>query len=90
MVAVTWTEAGWCLGQFQAQAKETSTEVRLGAVISREHSQGACAGMGTGCNMAWAYLTLKSPLGTRTVVRISDGAVLQVQAANLGPGCPFA
>jgi hypothetical protein len=89
MVAVTWTEQGWCSGQFHAQATETSTEVRLGAVVSRLHSAGVCAGMGTACHMAWADLTLKSPLGTRIVVRASDGAVLPVQAANSGPGCPF-
>src|ERR1700704_6156109 len=34
-IGVTWTESGWCVGQFQATAIETKTEVRLGTVVSR-------------------------------------------------------
>jgi hypothetical protein len=84
MVGVTWTADGWCSGQFQAQAAETASEVRFGAVISREYPNGVCAGVGTGYDMAWAQLTLKAPLGTRLAVRASDGSVLPVFAADDG------
>jgi len=68
-VGVTWLKDGWCVGEFQAQATETATEVRLGPVIDRQYPHGICAGVGTAHNMAWTDLTLKAPLGNRLVVR---------------------
>ncbi len=81
-VGVTWTQDGWCIGQFQAQATESSREVRLGPVISHNYPHGNCAGVGTVYNMAWADLTLKSPLGARAVIRASDGVALPVYLPN--------
>jgi hypothetical protein len=80
MVGVTWREDGYCSGQFHVKATETTTEVRVGTVVSRLYSNRACAGLGTVNNMAWAELTLASPLGMRVVVRNSDGVVLPVLA----------
>ncbi|MGA7912645.1 MAG: hypothetical protein WCC30_14030 [Candidatus Dormiibacterota bacterium] len=77
-VGVTWTEEGWCLGDFQARATETSSEVRV-AMIHRQFTHGgACAGVGTTYNTAWADVTLNAPVGTRAVVRSSDGTQLPV------------
>ena len=81
-VGVTWLKDGWCVGEFQAQATETATEVRLGSVIDRQSPHGICAGVGTANNMAWTDLTLKAPLGNRLVVRSSDGVVLPVFTAD--------
>jgi hypothetical protein len=81
MVGVHWLEAGWCKGQFSVRATETTTEVRVGTVVSRLYANDVCAGMGTSNNMAWADLTLASPLGSRAVVRNSDGARLPVLAS---------
>lgn len=81
-VEVTWLKDGWCVGEFQAQATETATEVRLGPVIDRQNPHAVCAGVGSDHKMAWADLTLKAPLGKRLVVRSSDGVVLPVFAAD--------
>lgn len=77
-VGFTWRESGWCVGEFRVSATESATQVRVGPVIDRVASGGACAGVGTVGNMAWAPLTLGSPLGKRLVVRDSDGAPLPV------------
>lgn len=72
-VGATWTEGGWCIGEFQARATETPSEVRV-AIFDREFTHGAnCAGVGTVYNTAWADVTLKLPIGTRAIVRSSDG-----------------
>jgi hypothetical protein len=77
-VGVKWTEEGWCLGEFQARATETSSGVRV-AMIHRQFTHGgACAGVGTAYNTAWADVTLQAPIGTRAVVRSSDGTHLPV------------
>jgi len=81
-VGVTWLKDGWCVGEFQAQATETATEVRLGSVIDRQSPHGICAGVGTANNMAWTDLTLKAPLGNRLVVRSSDGVTLPALTAD--------
>ncbi len=81
-VGVTWTEDGWCLGEFQARAVETPSEVRVAVVHRQLTHGGACAGLGTAYNMAWADTTLNAPVGTRTVVRSSDGAQLPVLAQD--------
>jgi hypothetical protein len=85
-VGVKWSKDGWCVGQFQAQATETATEVRLGPVIDHEYPNGPCAGVGSVRNMAFADLKLKEPLGNRAVLRSSDGASLPVLPANAPPG----
>jgi hypothetical protein len=77
-VGVTWLEGGWCLGEFEARATETSSEVRVGMVHRQFTHGGACAGVGTVYNIAWADLTLKAPIGSRSVVRSSDRAPLPV------------
>jgi hypothetical protein len=78
MVGVTWSESGWCVGQFHVTSTETTTDVRVGTVVSRLYENDVCAGVGTVNNMAWADLTLKAPLGSRVVVRTSDDVVLPV------------
>lgn len=77
LIGVTWTKDGYCPGQFRVEGTETTTEVRVGYVTSREHSRGACAGVGTVNSTAWADLHLTSPLGDRAVIRDSDGARLE-------------
>jgi hypothetical protein len=74
-VMVRWTKDGWCSGQFTVQATETSTEVRVGNVISRE-PDGDCPGLGADNNTAWVDLELAAPLGDRIIIRDSDGARL--------------
>jgi hypothetical protein len=86
-IGVTWTESGWCVGQFQATAIETTTEVRLGTVVSRLYANDMCAGVGTAGNMAWADLRLASPLRGRLVIRSSDGAALPVFAQSAALAC---
>lgn len=77
-VGVTWTEEGWCLGDFHARATETSTDVRV-AMIRRQFTHGGnCAGVGTAYNTAWADITLNAAVGTRAVVRSSDATQLPV------------
>jgi hypothetical protein len=78
LVGVTWTEEGYCLGQFDVRATETPTEVRIGPVTSREDPRVACAGIGTADNLAWVEVRLAAPLGGRAVVRGSDGSALPV------------
>jgi hypothetical protein len=79
MVGVLWSKDGYCSGQFTVDGTETATEIRVGTVVSREHSGGTCSGLGTMDNMAWAELRLASPLGDRVVVRDSDGARLPLR-----------
>lgn len=86
-IGVTWTEPGWCVGQFQVKATETATEVRVGTVVSRLNANDMCAGVGTAGNMAWADLRLASPLGSRAVIRDSDGAALPVFAQTASLAC---
>jgi hypothetical protein len=83
LVGVTWMESGWCYGQFKVNATESPSQVRVGPVISRSYSRGACAGLGTVNNMVWTSLTLASALGTRNVVRDSDGIVLPVVSPGM-------
>ena len=80
MIGVSWTEGGWCLGQFHVNAIETTTVINVGTVLSREYANGTCAGMGAVNKMAWAPLELAAPVGTRIVVRGSDHAVLSLDA----------
>lgn len=77
-VGFTWTEEGWCLGDFQARATETLSEVRVAAIRRQFPDGGNCAGVGTAYNTAWADVTLNRPIGNRAVVRSNDGAQLPV------------
>lgn len=79
MVGVTWTEEGYCDGQFEVHATESATEVRIGTVVSREEPGMLCAGLGTAGNTAWTSVYLAAPLGERQAVRESDGFVLPVR-----------
>jgi hypothetical protein len=81
MIGVTWTKDGYCSGQFEVQATETPTEIRVGTVLSREYANGDCAGIGTDDTFAWAELRLTSPLGERAVVRDSDSSLLPIRAS---------
>ncbi len=81
-VGVTWLEDGWCLGEFEARATETSSEVRVAMVHRQFTHGGGCAGVGTVFNTAWAALTLKAPIGSRSVVRSSDLSPLPVLARD--------
>ena len=87
LVGFTWTQNGYCTGQFHVKVSETTTQVRVGAVISRTYSRGTCAGMGTDGKWAWAPLTLASPIGSRLVVRDSDGVALPIFAPASTLGC---
>lgn len=87
MIGFPWAEDGYCSGQFQVKATETPMEVRVGTVISRTYSRVPCAGIGTYAGQAWAELTLRSPLGARTVIRASDGVVLPVFATQASLPC---
>jgi hypothetical protein len=86
-VGFTWRESGWCVGEFRVKATETATQVRVGPVIDRVGSGGSCPGVATVDNMAWAPLTLASPLGRRVVVRDADGVALPVYARSATLGC---
>ena len=77
-----WTAAGYCSGQFSVQATETDQVVRVSDVVSRDYVGASCAGLGTVGNVATATLTLRQPLGTRTVERASDGTRLPVMPAG--------
>ncbi|GAB1688290.1 hypothetical protein [Krasilnikovia sp. M28-CT-15] len=79
LVGVPWTKEGYCVGQFEVEATETPTEVTVGAVVSREDPTGPCAGVGTVDNLAWVDFQLVAPLGSRAVVRSSDGAALPIR-----------
>ena len=77
-VGVQWLTGGMCLGELTARATETPSVVKV-SVTDRVYTRGgACAGVGTTYNMAWADVTLAQPLGSRSAVRSSDGAVLPV------------
>ena len=82
MVGFAWTENGYCSGQFHVTAIESRSEVRVGPVISRTYGGGACAGVGSDGKLAWAPMTLASPLDQRIVVRDSDGVALPVFAPD--------
>jgi len=87
-VFFTWTEDGYCVGQFHVKATETATQVRVGPVISRRYLYGGiCAGVGTVENVASVELKLASALGKREVVRESDGAPLPVFVYRTSLGC---
>ena len=86
-VGFPWTEQGYCAGQFQVKATETGALVRVGAVISRTYENGICAGIGSNGRWATAALTLHAPIGTRSVVRESDGTALPVFALTVMLRC---
>lgn len=87
-VFFTWTEDGYCVGQFHVTATETTTQVKVGPVISRRYLYGrACAGVGTVENVASVELKLASPLVKREVVRESDGVPLPVFSYSAQLGC---
>jgi hypothetical protein len=79
LIGFIWPEDGYCTGQFHAKATETSTQVRVGTVISRLDSSLACAGIGSKPgDMVWVPLILSSTIGSRAVVRDDDGLALPV------------
>ena len=82
-VGVTWTQEGWCVGEFHVKASETSSEVKVDSVIDRQSANGYCAGVGAVNHMAWAELQLAAPLGARPVVR-SDGTTLPYWTSSDG------
>src|ERR1700680_3578179 len=75
-VGVTWLENGWCLGEFEANATETSSEIGVAVIHKQFPHGGNCAGVGTVYNTAWADVALKAQVGTRSVVRLIDGVPL--------------
>ena len=75
-LAIPWNQSGWCVGEFGARIKESSDEVRVSVVDRAQRGGGACAGVGTLNHLAYAYGTLKQPVGNRSVVRDSDGRAL--------------
>jgi hypothetical protein len=81
-VGVTWLENGWCLGEFEASATETSSEIGVAVIHKRFPHGGNCAGVGTVYNTAWADVALNARVGTRSIVRSSDGVPLPVLGPN--------
>jgi hypothetical protein len=66
---------GYCLGQFTAEVKETAQTVEVGDITEPPvQGGGACAGVGTVDATASVVLPLAQPLGTRAVLRKSDGS----------------
>lgn len=86
-VGFPWAEQGYCAGQFQVSASETSTVISVGSVISRTYTEGICAGMGSNGIWATAPLSLKSAIGKRSVIRKSDGVALPVFALTVMLQC---
>jgi hypothetical protein len=86
-IGFTWTASGYCAGQFRVNAIETATQVRVGNVMSRSSSGGGCAGIGTVDNVGWVALRLAAPVGSRAVIRDSDGSVLSVVAPATRLAC---
>jgi hypothetical protein len=78
MVVFPWAPQEYCSGQFTVTATETDQEVAVGQVTSRLGRSGSCAGLGTADGSARAELRLTRPLGSRRVVRASDGVELPV------------
>jgi hypothetical protein len=86
-VGFPWAEQGYCVGQFQVSASETSAQISVGAVISRTYRQGICADVGSNGRWTTAPLSLKAPIGKRAVVRRSDGVALPVFAVTVTLSC---
>src|SRR5690349_15261237 len=86
-VGFRWPERGFCLGEFRVNIAETATEVRVGQVVRHVSAAGTCAGVGTNGRSAIAHETLKSPIGSRLVVRASDGLPLPVYALDAVLDC---
>ncbi len=78
-VMFPWGEDGVCSGQFTVTAVESASSVVVSQVKGSEWPAGElCADLGTPDGVSSAELTLRSPLGDRTVTRAQDGAVLPV------------
>jgi hypothetical protein len=75
-----------CLVGLRAEATETATQVRFGRLIAHIYPHGPCAAAtSSDGRLSWTEITLKAPLGRRSVVRASDGASLPVLEANAPP-----
>jgi hypothetical protein len=74
-VRFPWRETGLCVGQFTVGVIESARQVRLGDVVNYK-SHGACAGLGGNGKYAWVTVRLAAPLGTRRVIRQSDGSTV--------------
>lgn len=86
-VGFPWQEQGFCVGQFRVKATESASQVRVGDVVSRIDTGGACAGIGTNGRWATAPLALRAPIGDRQVVRDKDGTPLPVFALTVRLRC---
>jgi hypothetical protein len=86
-VGFRWPERGFCLGEFRVNIAETATEVRVGQVVRHVSAAGNCAGVGTNGRSAIVHETLKSAIGSRLVVRASDGLPLPVYALDAVLDC---
>lgn len=76
-VGVAWAQDGYCVGELSVTAKETDSEIFVGAVTD-VGTDGVCAGVGTAYDTAYADLALRAPLGGRRIIRSTDGKVLPV------------
>ena len=86
-VGFPWTEPGYCDGQFQVKATESATQIRISPVTSRTDANLMCAGLGSNGKWATAPLSLRAPIGKRTVIRDGDRAVLPVFALTVMLPC---
>jgi hypothetical protein len=69
-VLFPWAEKGYCGGQFSVQVRETQTSVLVEQVKSQA-PKGMCADMAGGGVISVSAILLR-PLGTRSVLRVSD------------------
>jgi hypothetical protein len=82
LVSFAWTEGEFCTGQFSITVTETNTEVRLGPVHSKRLRNALCPGMSAQGTIAHVTAHLRTPIGSRRVVRASDGVPLVVSATG--------
>jgi hypothetical protein len=81
VVLVPWGAEDFCPDEFHVTASETATLVTLSAVTRTRvvlPLVSGCAGAGTRDGQAGVYLELAAPLGSREVVRASDGQSLPI------------
>ena len=75
-----WDDPNWCPDLFIVTAEETDSRVVVSDVRVRSTpGHVACFRGGAPKGTALADLTLKSPLGSREIVRATDGQVLPIR-----------
>lgn len=79
-VSFHWDDPNWCPDQFVVTAEETAARIVVSDVRIRQGPvHVVCFRGDTPEGTALAYLALHSPLGSREIVRASDGQALPVR-----------